>query len=163
MLVEFAIDTNHDRFRWRMIRYLLFPYSLAVLFIIVSFFYNPAVLLTYAVLVFFIGTIVAYKLTKKVLYKLSFDSETKQVTVDIVLFDELNKRYIIPFEAFQVRVNTTRTFRQRDTYVMEIYENQKCLYIQHNNCGWRRDDFYSIQDYAKLMITSSTLSTHHSS
>lgn len=147
MLVEFIIDTDNDRWRWRMIRHLVFPYAVSAVCIVLSFFLNPITFLSWAAAIFLISTIWAYYKTRRVLYRLSFDNETKQVTVDIVLIDQLNKRFIIPFEDFRVEVSD-----YDNLYRLKIYENKKLLYKQYSKCGWTGQDFKSIQDYARLMI-----------
>lgn len=154
MLVEFIIDTSNDRWKWRMIRRLIFPYALGALFIGVSLFNNTIVLLAWAAVTFLVSTIWAYYQTRSVLYRLCFNNETNQVTVDVVLFDKLDKRFIIPFEAFHVKIYSVPLYGTRyHRDVLEIYDNQKRLYKQYNICGWSRHDFEAIQEYMSLMIS----------
>lgn len=152
MLVEFIIDTGNDQWRWRMIRYLIFSYVLIAILIACSFFGNAIVLLSWAAAILLGSTVWAYYKTRLVLYRLSFDNETKQVTVDVVLINELNKRFVIPFEAFHVKIVNIPRHKRRTKYILEIYENQELLYKQYDVCGWSRDDFNAIQEYATLMI-----------
>jgi hypothetical protein len=148
---EFTISNRNDKFTVRFGRYFIFVLLICAVLLTVgairqSWDYNFLV-----IFVLVLGTVFCIYKSMTALYKIVFDMEARQVTVDILQFDKIKHRHIIPFEAFEVTVKTNY-LKPGVPNVLRVYANGKLLIKQEQTFGWSTDDLYDIEDFAREVI-----------
>lgn len=104
-------------------------------------------------LIFWIADIILTP--SKVLSRVVFDQQTRQVTVETLNFNKKHQ-YIIPFDTAQIVMRQYFFWSRHSTpWVLKIYEKNKLIYKQRQDRGWTAEQLFEIKKAAKF-FTSST-------
>ncbi len=145
---EFIISNHNDKFKVRFGRYFLFVLPFAAIVLAVGIYQQSSDWLIFPLVILLVGAAWCLFYTRSALYKIEFDGENRQVIVDILEFDKIKNRHIIPFEAFEASVHINLAMNGMP-HVLLIYANNKLLYRQRQTYGWSYNDLYDIEEFTR--------------
>lgn len=151
MTREFTIRNGNNKFNVRFSKYFTFVLVICAIILAAGAIQQTTSYNILAIIVLGIGTAFCLYKSMITLYKVVFDMDTKQVPVDILQFDRIKHRHVIPFEVFEVRVKTNYLKRGVPTALC-IYAIGKLLFKQEQAYGWSIDDLYDIEEFAMEVV-----------
>lgn len=148
---EFTIRNGNNKFNVRFGKYFFFVLLICAIILAAGAIQQTTSYNIFAIIVLGIGTVFCLYKSMTTLYKIVFDMDTKQVSVDILQFDKIKYRHVIPFEVFEATVKTNYLKRGVPNALC-IYANGKLLFKQEQAYGWSFDDLYDIEEFAKEVV-----------
>lgn len=148
---EFTISNGNNKFNVRFGKYFTFVLVICAIILAAGAFQQTTSYNIFAIIVLAIGTAFCVYKSMTTLYKIVFDMDTRQVSVDILQFDRIKHRHVIPFEVFEATVKTNYLKRGVPNALC-IYANGKLLFKQEQSYGWSFDDLYDIEEFAKKVV-----------
>ena len=151
MTREFTISNGNNKFSVRFGRYFFYVLLICAVILGAGAIRQTTDYNLIAVGVLIIGTAFCLYKSMNTLYKVVFDLDSRQVTVDILQFDKIKHRHVVPFEVFEAIVKTDYLQRGIPS-ALRIYANGKLLFKQGQSHDWTLEKLYDVEDYAKEFL-----------